>query len=225
MANIKLIETEDGSHTLVNLDLNEGYHSLKGARGESMHVFIEAGLRYFQKLKPANSISIFEVGFGTGLNAWLSYEYAAQNPNTKFYYESIETLPVEREIYEKLNFSEDTVFQSLHEVSWEEQHVFGNFLLTKKLQSLREFHVVDQAYDIVFFDAFAPSKQPEMWEKPMLEKCYQMLSPEGIFVTYSARGQVKRDLASLGFHVETLTGAMGKKEMVRARKTNQESPG
>jgi tRNA U34 5-methylaminomethyl-2-thiouridine-forming methyltransferase MnmC len=224
MANIKLIETEDGSHSLVNLDLNEGYHSLRGARSESIHVFIEAGLKYLLEQKPAEKIHIFEVGFGTGLNAWLTYEYASHHPDTKFYYESIETLPLEREFYEKLNFSEDTIFQKMHEVSWGEQHVFGNFMLTKQHQSLQEYSVHEPKADLIYFDAFAPSKQPELWEKAMLEKCFRILAPEGVLVTYSAKGQLKRDLESLGFQVETLPGALGKKEMVRARKMNFVSP-
>lgn len=215
--NYKIITTEDGSHSLHNVELNESYHSLRGAMGESLHVFIEAGLKFIHQEKKIKNISVFEVGFGTGLNAWLTWQYAIEN-NLPVEYKSIETSPLSKDIYSGLNYGEPDKFFQLHECPWEKYVAFENFSLEKSNQSLEEIELHEVHFDLIYFDAFAPSKQPEIWSIENLEKCFRSLKPGGILVTYCAQGQFKRNLAALGFEVQTLPGALGKKEMVRGVK-------
>lgn len=215
---LKLIETGDGSHSLLNEELNETYHSFHGAKGESQHVFIEAGLIDYLKVQQKKEITIFEVGFGTGLNAWLVYEFARQNPDIIFRFITVETFPVPERQFAKFNYTNDSVFQKMHKVSWNQEHEFENFHLTKLHYGLEEVRLDNYQFDLVFYDAFAPSKQPEMWSKENLQKCYEYMITGGYLVTYCAKGQFKRDLAAIGLEVQTLPGAMGKKEMVRGVK-------
>lgn len=210
--------TEDGSHTLFRPDLNESYHSHKGAMGESLHVFIKEGLRFFRDSHKHEVIRVFEVGFGTGLNAWLSYEFAKNN-HQKVSYVGLEPIPVPEEIWQELNYTkEKSQFDLLHSCSWDEQHFSPPYFDFAKKKKALELYEPDQKFDIVFMDAFAPSKQPEVWKKENLAKCFSLLTSEGILVTYCAQGQFKRDLKAVGFSVESLEGALGKKEMVRATK-------
>lgn len=202
---LKVITTSDGSHSLLNEELDETYHSRHGAVQESMHVFIKNGLEYF----PGNDVNIFEVGFGTGLNALLSAQ-SSKNVN----YTSIEAFPLEESVYSQLNYEPRDLLISLHANPKLETRNFKLNRLHTTLQLIQ----VEPVYDIIFFDAFAPSKQPEMWELPMIEKVCNALTRGGLFVTYCAKGQLKRDLKSLGMEVETLPGPPGKKEMVRGTK-------
>ncbi len=203
--NVKLITTSDGSHSLLNTELDETYHSRHGAVQESMHVFIRNGLEYL----PLDEVNIFEVGFGTGLNALL----AAQS-GKKINYTSIEAFPLEEEVYSQLNYEPKDLLLKLHRNSQLETRNFKLNKIHTTLQSIQ----LEPVYNIIFYDAFAPSKQPEMWELPMIEKACNALMPGGLFVTYCAKGQLKRDLKSLGMEVETLAGPPGKKEMVRGTK-------
>jgi tRNA U34 5-methylaminomethyl-2-thiouridine-forming methyltransferase MnmC len=185
--------------------MDETYHSRHGAVQESMHVFIKNGLDRCI----AEEINVFEVGFGTGLNALLT-----ALSGKKVNYTSIEAFPLEEEVYSQLNYEPKDLLLELHR---NQELQTANFKLQKihiTLQSVQ----LDSVYDIIFFDAFAPSKQPEMWELPMIAKVCNALKPGGIFVTYCAKGQLKRDLKSLGLEVETLPGPPGKKEMVRGTK-------
>lgn len=220
---IKIIESGDGSHTLFHAALNETYHSMHGAVQESEHVFIQYGLEPLLSTK--KMIKIFEVGFGTGLNAWLTYKKIA-NSEIKITYHSLEPYPLKEDIYTQLNYtkgSEDKnlqdFFLQLHHAEWDtEIELNNNFTLRKIKQTLEDYIVTDQNFDLVYYDAFAPSKQAEVWLPENIQKVYSLLNKEGILVTYCARGQFKRDLKEIGFLVETLPGPPGKKEMTRGRK-------
>lgn len=225
MSSLKIITTSDGSHSLFNEELNETYHSVHGAIQESLHVFIQSGLIYFlEKFNPSN-ISILEIGFGTGLNSLLTVR-AAKQLSLTFQYKTLEAFPLEEEVWSKLNYA-DTLnlkvhFDSLHRVSWEEAHtILPNFQFQKHHIKLQDVVLSPSTFDIIFFDAFAPNKQPELWEIDTLKKVTDSLRANGVFVTYCAKGQLKRDLKSLGLTVETIPGPPGKKEMVRAIKSRQ----
>jgi tRNA U34 5-methylaminomethyl-2-thiouridine-forming methyltransferase MnmC len=217
-----IIDTSDGSHSIYIPALNETYHSSHGAITESIHVFIKAGLNeYSQQFKP-QEINVFEVGFGTGLNALLAMQWAAEN-KVKLNYHSIEQFPVAEEVYQKLNYGKlsgnKEAFLKIHQAAWDKEvPIAENFLIKKIYASWNDFALAEKAYQIVFYDAFAPGKQPEMWDIELLQKSYNGLKENGMLVSYCARGQFKRDLKSCGFVVETLPGPPGKKEMVRGRK-------
>ncbi|MCH7409733.1 tRNA (5-methylaminomethyl-2-thiouridine)(34)-methyltransferase MnmD [Belliella sp. DSM 111904] len=222
---IKIITTEDGSHSLFLPELNETYHSFHGAYRESIHVFMLYGLETWEMRHPgAKPIRIFEVGFGTGLNAWLALVWAEQNKIPVLYH-TIEPYPLEESVYSQLNYTDidpmimhfKPYFNALHEASWNEGVVVSEFFNMKKEQTTLQDVALYPA-DVVFFDAFAPNKQPELWSKEMLDKVVDSMNPEGVFTTYCAMGQLKRDLKSLGMEVETLPGPPGKKEMTRAVK-------
>lgn len=206
---IKIITTSDGSHSLLNTELDETYHSRHGAVQESLHVFIKNGLDVLS----LEEINVFEVGFGTGLNALL----AAQS-NKRINYTSIEAFPLPEEVYSQLNYEPHDLLQQLHRAAWDHKSQISNLALTKFHTTLEAIPLSPNQFNIIFFDAFAPSKQPAMWDLPMLKKVCDSLAPGGLFVTYCAKGQLKRDLKSLGLDVETLPGPPGKKEMVRAKK-------
>lgn len=216
---IEIKITKDNSHTLFVPELNETYHSRHGAIQESKHVFIAAGLGCFSTEK----ISVLEVGFGTGLNALLSYLYAKNN-KINIDYSSVELYPLKQEIIEQLNYTENIegvsqeIFFNLHKCKWEEENKISNFFKLTKLNTsiLNELNL--NGFDVVFFDAFGPEVQPEMWSKFIFEKMYDSLKEKGILVTYCAKGSVKRTLKEVGFAIENLPGPPGKREMTRATK-------
>ncbi|WMN12561.1 tRNA (5-methylaminomethyl-2-thiouridine)(34)-methyltransferase MnmD [Marivirga salinae] len=222
MENIKIITTEDGSHSLYHEGLKETYHSFHGALQESVHVFIEKGLRFWRtKSGLPKQVDIFEVGFGTGLNALLTAQFAIDN-EVKINFTTIEPYPLDMEIIDQLNYATSigqdnlkTVFKELHSCKWEENIEISPYFSIHKIKSKLEDFQTDQRFDVLFFDAFAPSKQAELWTADLLQKCFSLLREGGVFTTYSAKGQLKRDLKSVGFEVETLPGPPGKKEMVR----------
>jgi tRNA U34 5-methylaminomethyl-2-thiouridine-forming methyltransferase MnmC len=218
---IQIITTGDGSHSLLNTTLNETYHSVHGAKRESIHVFIKHGLEFFLERSPQDVVNIFEVGFGTGLNALLTATFAEEKKQ-KFSYTSIEAFPLSAEIWSKLNYTnseEDRIlFNKLHSSAWESENTITDFFEVRKLNMTLQEIAFKENFDVVYFDAFAPSKQPEIWKISVLQKVYEALKVNGVFVTYCAKGQLKRDLKTLGFLVETLAGPPGKKEMVRALK-------
>lgn len=225
MENIKLIQTSDGSSSLLNIALNETYHSTHGALQESVHVFIKNGLQYFVEKKHPSSVSVFEVGFGTGLNALLTLLFSEEN-KVQVDYTSIETFPIDWETASHLNYpvqlngqKTQNYFQQLHQTEWNKKiKITEGFSLQKVKNTIQDFESFPNQFDVIFFDAFAPAKQPEMWTLPILEKIVLATKSNGVFVTYCAKGQFKRDLKSLGMHVESLTGPPGKREMVRATK-------
>jgi tRNA U34 5-methylaminomethyl-2-thiouridine-forming methyltransferase MnmC len=218
---LEIITTADGSHSLLNKRLNETYHSVHGAMQESIHVFIKNGLDFYRQRFQANSVAILEVGFGTGLNALLTLEYAFKN-RLDVTYTTLETSPLPKEIWSRLNFCDGQEskqhFKLLHEAPWDSlETVVPGFKLRKVNQSVHDV-VVAAGYQVVYFDAFAPGKQPDIWTLPVLERVTAGMTGPGVFATYCARGQLKRDLRSLGLDVQTLAGPPGKKEMVRALK-------
>ena len=219
---MKIILTADGSNSIHLAELDETYHSVHGAIQESTHVFIEAGLKHWLSInKKSSAISILEFGFGTGLNAILTAIEAVKN-GRNITYHCLEKFPLTGELSTSLNYGEilenSTLFRKIHTVPWEkEQAITANYSI-KKIEIDFQDYATDSSYDIIYFDAFAPSKQPELWTKSMLENCYSLLTKGGVFIIYSAKGQLKRDLAAIGFKVESLPGPPGKFEITRAIK-------
>lgn len=178
-----------------------------------------------QGARDIKSLKVFEVGFGTGLNALLACEVALKK-GIQIHYTTLEPFPLAEETVNALKYGEllegdiyQKIFLQMHKVAWgEPQDINEQFRLLKYQQRLEDFTAPATAYDLVFFDAFAPSKQAELWEKPLLEKVAAAMAPGAVFTTYCAKGQLKRDLKAIGLQLETLPGAPGKKEMVRARK-------
>lgn len=219
--------TQDGSHTLLSEKFGVTYHSKYGAIQESIHVFIEAGLRYrvdqIRDKSQASTLSILEVGLGTGLNVYLSLlESISPSTDYNINYTSLETSPISNKIIEQLNYHEQLkqadskLFQAIHSCEWGNfQQLAPNFELKKVKQSLESFETTDK-FDLIFFDAFAPESQPELWEVPVFQKMYDCVNDGGILTTYCAKGQVKRNMKSVGFEVEGIPGPPGKREMTRA---------
>lgn len=211
-----MIYTEDGSMTLRNAMVDECYHSVHGAMAESQFIFIQSGLRQC----PKNEISVFEVGFGTGLNAWLAAK-EAEETDKKMRYTSIELYPLEAEIYRQLNYvpeDKKADFLKLHDCPWNQPvQVFPNFELRKIDVSLIDWNF-DETYDVIFFDAFSPEKQPEMWSEAVFAKLYKAMNSGAILTTYCVKGIVRRRLQAIGFTVERLPGPVGKRQILRAVK-------
>lgn len=213
-------ETQDGSHTLYSEEFDEIYHSRRGAWQESMHVFVEAGLNHI--VSQRTSFNILEIGFGTGLNAILTVR-AVGNLQIKIQYTGIEPLPVPLEVIEQLNYLEifedeklKNTFLQIHESQWNQfMDISENLKLQKVHAKLTDFESKEK-FDLVYFDAFAPSKQPEMWTKECFEKIASLLNPDAILVTYCSKGEVQRNLKAVGFQIEKLAGPIGKREMIRA---------
>jgi tRNA U34 5-methylaminomethyl-2-thiouridine-forming methyltransferase MnmC len=225
----EIIITADGSHSISIPGMNVTYHSIHGAIRESKHVFIEAGLK---SLAPAETkLNIFEMGFGTGLNALLTL-IEAEKSEREIYYETVEQFPLDTNQAVHLNYCEQlsrldlqSVFEQLHYCEWEKQtNITKNFSFKKSKSNLLDFETPEtletclpgrQYFELIFFDAFAPNVQPELWTKEIFEKMFSMLGPGGILVTYSSKGDVRRAMQAAGFTVEKLPGPTGKREMVR----------
>ena len=220
MSGLEIITTSDGSHSLINNNLKETYHSVHGAIQESQHVFIRSGFDFWRGQNPGKKVRILEMGFGTGLNAFLTLLESRRLAVT-VYYESWEMYPVDLSIARQLNYGDvlrsKDEFLKLHEASWEESSkITSDFTMMKRKGDIQQAVWEEQSFDIIYYDAFAPSKQPYMWNVAILELITDALAPGGVWVTYCAKGQVKRDLRSFGLKVEALPGAPGKKEMIRA---------
>jgi len=220
---VELFVTNDGSTSLFVPAINETYHSHKGAIKESKFVYLQEGLC---KVIENEEINIFEFGFGTGLNALLVVEFCLLNQNQKVNYTTVEKFPISIEISNELNFHKllnnsnlEEIFQLLHTCNWSEKHsIIQNFSFKKWQIDFLDSSVQENSQDIIFYDAFAPSKQKEVWTAPYLKKCFQMLKFNAFLVSYCANGEFKRTLNEIGFDVEALPGPMGKKEMIRAWK-------
>lgn len=221
---LQLIQTADGSHTLFVPELNEHYHSVNGAVAESEHVFIRAGLAYAMPHFPR--IRVLEVGFGTGLNALLAFAFAEAN-QIPLTYTGLEPNPPAEEILNKLNFCDIATksgishwWHRIHYLApWDTETAFGEIWhFIKYRKGLETFSAPAGSFNLVFFDAFAPQVQPELWTAGMFQKIAVIMEPGGILVTYSSKGEVRRNLKAAGFHVEKIPGPAGKREMVRAYK-------
>jgi tRNA U34 5-methylaminomethyl-2-thiouridine-forming methyltransferase MnmC len=216
---LELRVTGDGSHTLYVPALDEHYHSHFGALTESKHIFIEKGLASLTSQK----VSILEVGFGTGLNALLTAMYAKGNQVT-IHYVTLEKHPLDPSLLLRLNYPAMTgpggreLFEIIHNSPWEKPvKLTAWFTLEKRLMDLPSMSV-EGLFDLVYFDAFGPGKQPEMWSREVMQKITAVTHPGTVFVTYSAKGELKRTLRSLGFEVVLLPGPPGKRVMTRAVK-------
>jgi tRNA U34 5-methylaminomethyl-2-thiouridine-forming methyltransferase MnmC len=216
-----VIVTADGSKTIYIQEMDENYHSSHGALQEANHVFIQNGLQFIDN---QSTISVFEMGFGTGLNALLTLVEADKIKN-KINYVGIEAFPVEIELINQIGYEQfvDPKFQSLftdmHTANWNEKIDLTPYFSFEKIhEKIKNYEVLEAEFDIVYYDAFGPRAQEAMWLLEILEKMYRMLKPGGFLVTYCAKGQVKRDLKALGFKIEALPGPPGKREMTRAHK-------
>ncbi len=217
-----LIVTEDGSHTLLAEQYGVTYHSKFGAVTESAHVFIDAGLRFKAVVQP--ELAILEVGFGTGLNAFMTW-LEAERRNLHVRYVGIEAYPLAPEETDLFNFAEQldvpsrqSDFRRLHQCAWNRTAKLSEHFSLRKKQIRLEAYRPTESFDLIYFDAFAPQAQPELWTERILSLMYKALNPDGIFVTYCAKGDFKRTLKKVGFEVERLEGPPGKREMTRGWK-------
>ncbi|MFZ5429867.1 MAG: tRNA (5-methylaminomethyl-2-thiouridine)(34)-methyltransferase MnmD [Bacteroidota bacterium] len=218
----EVIITGDGSKTLYLVGMNEQFHSVKGALTESRHVFIQHGLLY---RKPFPGIRVLEAGFGTGLNALLTAWYAITS-HTAVNYRGLEKFPLGKNILDKLDHGSFAgekgreLYRKIHDSKWDTEEELDIWFRLTKMECDMTAYVPDPEFspDVVYFDAFGPDKQPEVWELRVFEMLYQSMAPQGVLVTYSAKGEVRRRLISAGFAVERLPGPPGKREMLRAIK-------
>lgn len=216
----KIIQTEDGSSSLLMEEWGETYHSRHGAIQEAKHVFIQNGLSLFKE----QSVAILEIGFGTGLNAFVTL-LEAEKLKLKIGYTGVEAYPILPEEVEKLNYVSqlnvsqyDKEFQLLHSCEWGVKTVVSDdFTLTKRQQYFNEISDKN-CFDLIYFDAFGFQYQPELWSVEIFRKMFEALKPNGILVTYACRGSVKRAMIEVGFTTEKLSGPPGKREMLRAVK-------
>ncbi len=215
----EIIITSDGS-TSINLpDLNEQYHSKKGAIQEAYHVFIRMGLDLF-----SDNISILEIGFGTGLNAFITF-LESKRRNVNINYVGVEAYPVLLEEIAELNYVTqldaekfNKEFFEFHSSEWEtKQTISDNFLLTKRKQFFNDI-TDDDLHDLIYYDAFGSRVQPELWGEEIFSIMYKALKKDGVLVTYAAKGSARRAMEAVGFTVERLAGPPGKREMLRAKK-------
>ena len=218
----EFVITEDGSHTLYIPDLDEHYHSTHGAIQESLHIYINQGLLQVEK----ESINILEIGFGTGLNAFLTYAYSNLQ-KLKVNYITVEKYPLTAEEYKKLNYPDSIfpefkdVFEQIHSTCWNvPTDISSHFKLQKIHADLLSFSFENfPHFDLVYYDAFAPGKQPEMWTDEIISKVSSSVTTNGIVVTYCAKGSVRRSFSSAGFAMSRLPGPIGKKEILQGKKT------
>jgi len=217
----EIIITSDGSTTIYLPDWDEQYHSKHGAIQEAYHVFIKNGLDLFEK---GTEISVLEIGFGTGLNCFITF-LEGRNNNLKIDYTGFEAYPVQLEEVDHLNYvvelkaiSDQKIFNNMHLFSWNKVHTLSNsFILHKKKEFFENMKDANK-YNLIYFDAFGAQVQPELWTAGIFNKMYQALQQKGILVTYSAKGSVRRAMQEAGFEVERLPGPPGKREMLRAKK-------
>lgn len=216
----EIIQTKDGSTTIHLEEWNESYHSKHGAIQEAKHVFIKNGLSLFKD----KTLSILEIGFGTGLNAFISF-LEAQTMGQTINYVGVEAYPVAAEEILSMNYVDELnaqsqleIFEKMHKSNWNEKIMLSDsFSLTKRQQFFQDIDDVAQ-FDLIYFDAFGYRVQPELWSTEIFKKMYDALKEKGVLVTYAARGVVKRSMIEVGFRVEKLEGPPGKREMFRAFK-------
>jgi tRNA U34 5-methylaminomethyl-2-thiouridine-forming methyltransferase MnmC len=215
----EIVTTEDGSHTLYVPGMDEHYHSIHGAIGESQHIFIANGFETCSE----NPVNILEVGFGTGLNAFLTALQCTKSGRI-VHYTSVENNPLSKKVTDNLNYhnlcgdNTKELFDHLHSAPWDtDVFINSNFTLRKVLTDVTK-NIPPGVFNLIYFDAFGPDKQPEMWTREVFEKIAGATAEKGIFVTYSAKGDVKRNLKACGFIVTLLPGPPGKRQIIRAYK-------
>ncbi len=219
-----LVTTADGSHTIHLQSLDEHYHSRHGAAQEARHIFIRHGYEAAQPIVPRR-LRLLEMGFGTGLNALLTWESATRDA-LPVSYTTIEAHPLAATLVGRLNHAAQTpahdaaaVFAALHDCAWGVPHAFGrNFSFRKWQLRLQDFQP-QESFDLLYYDAFSPKAQPELWTRAIFDKLYSLLADGGMLLTYCAKGEVKRNLKAASFSVENLPGPPGKREITRARKS------
>jgi len=213
--------TEDGSKTIYIPELDENYHSTHGALQEAVHVFIKNGFDYFNQAE----LTVLEIGFGTGLNTLLT-ALESEKTGKKVVYHGLEAFPVEREILDAMDYAQvikepntQNLFAAIHQPPFGKFcDITPSFSLLKIEEKLEDYSPTPSHFDLIYFDAFGPRAQEDMWQVVHFQKLYNALKPGGVLVTYCAKGQVKRDLKSVGFILEALPGPPGKREMTRGFK-------
>lgn len=225
----KIVKTADGSTTIQITEWQEQYHSMHGAVQEAKHVFLKMGFDFaFSELQPDKIYSILEIGFGTGLNAFLTWRHA-QEKSVKLNYEGVEAFPVSAEEIAQLNYIElldardySEVFKHMHTSEWGVTHAITSEFKLKKRHQTFETIEDKNLHDLIYFDAFGARVQPELWEESIFKKMFEALKPNGVLVTYAAKGSVRRAMLAVGFKVERLPGPPGKREMLRAVKVGEQ---
>lgn len=217
----KVISTSDGSKTIYIPEWNESYHSKHGAIQEANHVFLNMGLQHLINSKNFAEVNILEIGFGTGLNAFLT-ALEAQQQKIKVHYTGIEAYPVSEEELAVLNYpkkpEQEKLFDKLHSIPWEvDFNILPFFRLKKCKKHIQEIEY-KAVFNLIYFDAFGARVQPELWTEQVFETMFNALEENGILVTYAAKGSVRRAMQAVGFSVEKLPGPPGKREMLRASK-------
>ena len=215
--------TDDGSQSFISEQFGVAYHSTHGAIQETQHIFIDAGLKNVQR-QNLEEIVVLELGFGTGLNALMTWIEAEQSKQ-KIRYITYEMYPLSIEDIQGLNYGEhlsisNDIFRQMHQCSWHEYHTLSPFFVFEKRLLSIETLDIQNSINLIYFDAFAPEIQPLLWEVEMMKKMFNALSPQGVLVTYCAKGKVKRALKSVGFKIEPLPGPPFKREITRALKSN-----
>ncbi|HRO83783.1 MAG TPA: tRNA (5-methylaminomethyl-2-thiouridine)(34)-methyltransferase MnmD [Niabella sp.] len=218
----KIINTDDNSHTIQINNSSVTFHSTKGAIQESNHVFISAGLNWYAEKFPGNTnIRIFEVGFGTGLNALLTATFA-KNFALNIEYQSIDLYPLSKEVYNRLNFAqilvEEKLYYKIMTATWNEEIQITDFFNLLKINTDFQSFISREGFDVVYFDAFAPEDQPELWTEEVFKKVFHFLNKCGVLVTYCSKSIVRKRLENAGFSVTKLPGPPGKREITRAIK-------
>jgi len=216
----EIITTSDGSKTIHLPEWNEQYHSKHGAIQEAQHVFIKNGLDLFKEGK----WKLLEIGFGTGLNAFITF-LEAEKRTLEIEYVGVEAYPVALEEVNALNYVEllnaqnrSDYFDKMHACPWEMKiEISASFQLLKRKQFFKDIKD-EAAFDLIYFDAFGARVQPDLWSEEIFKSMYKALKPNGVLVTYSAKGSVRRAMLAAGFEVERLPGPPGKREMLRAKK-------
>ena len=217
----EIVKTRDGSNTIFVPEFDETYHSTHGAIQESLHVFIRSGLKFKTEL---NDINVLEVGFGTGLNALLSF-INSEETNKNIKYTTIEAYPLKWYLLSKLNYIDlifngkySATYKKIHTCDWESFYILSSFFTLRKQNVKLQDVSFDNEFDVIYFDAFAPRVQPELWTEQIFTSMYKALKPGGVLVTYCAKGSVKRALRYVGFELQSIPGPPGKREMSRAVK-------
>ena len=218
---MEIINTADGSHTIYVPGMNEQYHSVNGAITEAEYVYVDKGYRFCDSPEPV----VFEVGFGTGLNCLLT-ALESEKMQRKTRYIGIEKYPLNTEIISQLNYCQlisadaETIFNKIHASQWNTVVTISPFFSLLKIEAdlLLFDPVFAEKCDVIYFDAFGPDKQPEMWTPAIFDKIAGLISDGGVFVTYSAKGEVRRNLVDCGLVMERLPGPPGKFQMLRGIK-------